>query len=72
MHLTKALLFASAVVALPAAVLAQPRNFGASPYVVPGSVRTAPALVKNMTAWSDWCDSERPLAEAIKRLAKRS
>ena len=36
------------------------------------TVRTAPALVKTMTAWTDWCDSERPLAEAIRRLAKRS
>jgi bifunctional non-homologous end joining protein LigD len=36
------------------------------------TVRTAPALVKTMTAWADWCDGERPLTEAIRRLAKAS
>jgi bifunctional non-homologous end joining protein LigD len=34
------------------------------------TVRTAPALVKKLTAWSDYAAAERPLAEAIRRLAK--
>ncbi|MEP6967966.1 MAG: ATP-dependent DNA ligase, partial [Pseudomonadota bacterium] len=34
------------------------------------SVRTVPALVKKLTAWEDYCDGERPLAGAIKRLGK--
>ncbi|MFN3856271.1 MAG: DNA ligase D [Caulobacter sp.] len=33
-------------------------------------VRSVPALVKDMDAWADWCDAERPLGPAIKRLAK--
>jgi bifunctional non-homologous end joining protein LigD len=32
------------------------------------TVRTAPPIVAKMTAWADWCDSERSLEEAIKRL----
>jgi bifunctional non-homologous end joining protein LigD len=32
------------------------------------TLRTAPAIVAKMTAWADWCDSERSLEEAIKRL----
>ena len=32
------------------------------------TVRTAPALLKKSTAWADYCDGERPLAPAIKRL----
>jgi len=31
-----------------------------------------PALVAKMTAWEDYCDAERPLAGAIKRLGKVS
>jgi bifunctional non-homologous end joining protein LigD len=34
------------------------------------TVRTVPALVKKLTAWADYCDGERPLAAAIKRLGK--
>jgi bifunctional non-homologous end joining protein LigD len=34
------------------------------------TVRTVPALVRKLTAWEDYCDGERPLAEAIKRLRK--
>ena len=34
------------------------------------TVRTVPALVKKLTAWEDYCDGERPLAGAIKRLGK--
>ncbi|HXV00389.1 MAG TPA: DNA ligase D [Caulobacteraceae bacterium] len=33
------------------------------------TVRTAPALVKKLTAWSDYFTAERPLAEAIRRLS---
>ena len=32
------------------------------------TVRTAPALVAKTNSWADYCDSERSLAEAIKRL----
>ena len=34
------------------------------------TVRTAPALIAKSTAWETYCDSERPLAQAIARLAK--
>ena len=34
------------------------------------TVRTAPALLAKTDAWKDYCDSERPLADAIKRLEK--
>ena len=34
------------------------------------TVRTAPALVAKTNAWEDYCDSERPLAEASKRLGE--
>lgn len=34
------------------------------------TVRTVPKLVEKLTAWQDYRDGERPLAEAIKRLAK--
>ncbi|WDZ81876.1 DNA ligase D (plasmid) [Ensifer adhaerens] len=34
------------------------------------TVRTVPALLAKTKAWEDYCDSERPLGEAIKRLAK--
>jgi bifunctional non-homologous end joining protein LigD len=34
------------------------------------TVRTVPALVKKLKAWEDYCDGERPLAGAIKRLGK--
>lgn len=34
------------------------------------TVRTAPALVRRLTAWEDYCDAERDLAGAIGRLAR--
>ncbi len=34
------------------------------------TVRTVPPLVKRLTAWAGYCDGERPLAAAIKRLGK--
>ena len=34
------------------------------------TVRTVPTLVRKLTAWEDYCASERPLADAIKRLGK--
>ncbi len=34
------------------------------------TVRTAPPLVTTLTAWADYCDGERSLANAIKRLGK--
>jgi bifunctional non-homologous end joining protein LigD len=36
------------------------------------TVRTVPALVKKLTAWEDYCDGERSLADAIKRLGRSS
>ncbi len=34
------------------------------------TIRTVPALLKKTTAWAEYCDSERPLEDAIKRLEK--
>jgi bifunctional non-homologous end joining protein LigD len=34
------------------------------------TIRTAPALLAKIRAWADYCDAERPLADAIKRLKK--
>ena len=34
------------------------------------TVRTAPGLIAKSAAWKDYCDAERPLAPAIKRLNK--
>jgi bifunctional non-homologous end joining protein LigD len=34
------------------------------------TIRTAPALLAKSTAWQDYCDAERPLAPAIKRLTR--
>jgi bifunctional non-homologous end joining protein LigD len=34
------------------------------------TVRTAPALLKKTRAWADYCDAERPLADAIRKLKK--
>ena len=34
------------------------------------TVRTVPGLLKKLTAWEDYCDGERSLAGAIKRLGK--
>ncbi|MCJ8057268.1 DNA ligase D [Shinella curvata] len=35
------------------------------------TVRTVPALLKKTTAWEDYCDGQRPLEQAIKRLGKQ-
>jgi bifunctional non-homologous end joining protein LigD len=32
------------------------------------TVRTAPGLIARSSAWKDYCDSERPLLEAVKGL----
>jgi bifunctional non-homologous end joining protein LigD len=32
------------------------------------SMRTVPALLKKMSAWEEYCDSERSLVEAMRRL----
>ncbi len=34
------------------------------------TIRTVPGLIAKSTAWQDYCDAERPLAPAIKRLTK--
>ncbi len=34
------------------------------------TVRTVPALLAKTKAWADYCDSERPLEDAIKKLGK--
>lgn len=34
------------------------------------TVRTVPALVGKLTAWEDYCDGERPLGPAIRKLGK--
>ncbi|AUX78693.1 DNA ligase D [Sinorhizobium fredii] len=34
------------------------------------TIRTVPALLAKTTAWQDYCDGERPLEQAIKRLGK--
>jgi bifunctional non-homologous end joining protein LigD len=34
------------------------------------TIRTVPSLVRKLTAWDDYCDSERSLAAAIKKLGK--
>jgi bifunctional non-homologous end joining protein LigD len=34
------------------------------------TLRTAPALVKDLAAWEDYCDAERDLLSAIQRLAR--
>jgi bifunctional non-homologous end joining protein LigD len=35
------------------------------------TLRTVPALLGKTKAWADYCDAERPLADAIKTLAKQ-
>jgi bifunctional non-homologous end joining protein LigD len=35
------------------------------------TLRTAPALLKKTKAWADYCDAERPLADAIAKLKRR-
>jgi bifunctional non-homologous end joining protein LigD len=34
------------------------------------TIRTVPQLLKRSTAWQDYCDGQRPLEQALKRLAK--
>lgn len=34
------------------------------------TIRTVPELLKKSTAWQDYCDGQRPLEQAIKRLAR--
>jgi bifunctional non-homologous end joining protein LigD len=34
------------------------------------TVRTVPALLAKSTAWNDYCDGQRPLEPAIKKLGK--
>jgi bifunctional non-homologous end joining protein LigD len=34
------------------------------------TIRTVPALLRKTKAWADYCDAERPLEDAIKRLGK--
>ncbi len=34
------------------------------------TIRTVPNLIKDSTAWRDYCESQRPLEQAIKRLGK--
>ncbi|EJC78241.1 DNA ligase D [Rhizobium leguminosarum bv. trifolii WSM2012] len=36
------------------------------------TIRTVPALLSKSPAWEDYCDGERPLEQAIKRLGKAS
>ena len=35
------------------------------------TVRTVPALLRKTKAWADYCDAERPLADAIAKLKKK-
>ncbi|MFC3068116.1 DNA ligase D [Phenylobacterium soli] len=35
------------------------------------TIRTAPALLRKTKAWADYCDAERPLADATRKLGKR-
>ncbi|TAJ71107.1 MAG: DNA ligase D [Phenylobacterium sp.] len=34
------------------------------------TIRTAPGLLKKTKAWADYCDAERPLADAIRKLKR--
>ena len=34
------------------------------------TIRTVPALLRKSKAWTDYCDGERSLEDAIKRLGK--
>jgi bifunctional non-homologous end joining protein LigD len=34
------------------------------------TIRTVPALLKRTKAWAEYCESERPLEDAIRRLGK--
>jgi bifunctional non-homologous end joining protein LigD len=36
------------------------------------TVRTAPALLRKNKPWDDYCDAERPLAAAIRKILGRS
>ena len=70
---------ATAVAALsprarPGATVAMPLNWtqvktGLDPKRF--TIRTVPRLLEASTAWQDYCDGQRPLDQAIKRLAAR-
>jgi bifunctional non-homologous end joining protein LigD len=34
------------------------------------TIRTVPALLRKTKAWAEYCESERPLEDAIKKLGK--
>jgi bifunctional non-homologous end joining protein LigD len=34
------------------------------------TIRTVPGLLAKSTAWQDYCDGQRPLDQAMKRLSK--
>ena len=34
------------------------------------TIRTVPALMRKSKAWADYCDGQRPLQDAVKRLGK--
>jgi bifunctional non-homologous end joining protein LigD len=34
------------------------------------TVRTAPAALRKTQAWADYCDAERPLKDAIRKLKR--
>jgi bifunctional non-homologous end joining protein LigD len=59
--------------ARPGATVSMPLNWG---QVKTGldpkwfTIRTVPALLKDSTAWQDYCDGQRSLEQAIKRLDK--
>ena len=36
------------------------------------TIRTVPSILKDSSAWQDYCDSQRSLDQAIKRLEKMS
>jgi len=33
------------------------------------TIRTVPSLLRKSKAWSDYCDGERPLDQAVKKLS---
>jgi bifunctional non-homologous end joining protein LigD len=57
--------------ARPGATVSMPLNWAqVGPNLDPISytIRTVPTLLRKTKAWADYCDSERPLEEAIKKL----
>ena len=43
----------------------------ASPHASSNCQTTSPALLKRNKPWTDWCDSEPPLKDAILRFTKK-